>query len=498
MLRKGVLPSIIVFAIIAVGSNPNSDFATNHSILINEIELNPLGNDNSSDVEESVELYNPTSKAVDISGWTISSTAGAVVTVTIADGTSISPKAYLVIGRGSQWLDNSNESVVLRTKNGDTVNSVGTFSDDKNDAHSWQRSPDASDTWIFTKSTLASPNFAAGSLPMPPEEPASSSPPKTPTAPPEPSVSNNTTNQSQNITAPNELTIVFIDVGQGDSTLLMMPNKKTILIDGGEREKSQSISAILLEYNITKLDVIIATHPHADHIGGLIDIMNGVAVGRVLDSGQVHTTQTFQDFLEVIETRQIPLFSVREGDTIYLDSSVNLQVLNPPVTLPDAWHNEPDFNNNSVVLKLTFGGFAAIFPGDIESQTESRLAAKEINVDVALASHHGSGGSNSLPYLKSMSPSAVVIYAGKNNPYGHPHQDTLQRIDEAQVEHILRTDMNGTIVLRTYGDGKYTLETSGKVVFVPEFANIAILVGSVSLISIVVIMRSGLGKTWKT
>lgn len=144
-------------------------------------------------------------------------------------------------------------------------------------------------------------------------------------------------------------------------------------------------------------------------------------------------------------------------------------------------HDEEKFNNNSVAIKLTYGKFTAIFPGDIEQESESRLASR---------------GSNTAPYLAATSPQVVVIYAGTNNSYGHPHQEVLDRIAAAGVQHVFRTDIDGTIVLTTAGDGSYTLETaeSNKVVTVPEFDR-AILASSV-LISLTVLISRG-RKIWK-
>jgi beta-lactamase superfamily II metal-dependent hydrolase len=293
------------------------------------------------------------------------------------------------------------------------------------------------------------------------------------------------------------LKIIFIDVGQGDSTLIILPNGKTMLVDGGERNQDQTVLSTLEENNIAKIDVMVATHPHADHIGGLIGVMNSVDVGQVIDSGQIHTTQTFQDFIEAIESNQIPLSSVRDGDSITLDPNVSMQVLNPPVTLFDGAHNEGEFNNNSVVLKLTYGEFTAMFPGDIELETESRLADTNIDVDVMLASHHGSRGSNTAQYLAAASPDVIVIYAGADNPYGHPHPESLDRIEATGVQHVLRTDIDSTTVLTTDGGSDYTLETaeSDKVVVVPEFET-AVLIASVSLISLVALMTGG--RIWKS
>src|SRR5262245_25888947 len=115
------------------------------------------------------------------------------------------------------------------------------------------------------------------------------------------------------------LRIVFIDVGQGDSALVILPNNKTLLIDGGERDEYQIVLSTLQDHNITNIDVVVATHPHADHIGGLIGVIENVNVSEVMDSGQIHTTQTFEDWLNAIDAAQIPLSSLHGGDSINLD-----------------------------------------------------------------------------------------------------------------------------------------------------------------------------------
>jgi beta-lactamase superfamily II metal-dependent hydrolase/sugar lactone lactonase YvrE len=302
----------------------------------------------------------------------------------------------------------------------------------------------------------------------------------------------------QDAPAPATLKIVYIDVGQGSSNLIAFPNGKTMLIDGGERHASTSILEELQKNGVERLDIVVATHPHADHIGGLINVINSVDVDLVVDSGQIHTTQTFEDLLDAIEARGIPLWSAREGDILpELDASVGLQVLNPPTTLPDGADDEDEFNNNSVAIKLTYRNFTALFTGDTEEENESRLAGMNIDADVLTAGHHGSRTSNTASFLQAVSPEVVVISLGAGNQYGHPHQEALDRIEAAGAEHIFRTDLDGTVTLTTAGDGSYTLETSRseKTVVVPEFSA-AILVASVALISIIAI--SGRRRIWKS
>lgn len=285
------------------------------------------------------------------------------------------------------------------------------------------------------------------------------------------------------------LKIVFIDVGQGDSTLVILPNGKSMLIDGGERDQSQTVLSALQAHSVSQLDVVVATHPHADHIGGLIGVMDSVEVGRVIDSGQIHTTATFEDFIDTIESRSIPLTPVREGDTIDLDPSVSMTVLSPHDGLPVGADEEEDFNNNSVVIRLDYGEFSAIFPGDIEQETEARLyGEKDLDVDVTLAPHHGSRYSSTSPYLQAVTPEVVVIHTGADNRYGHPHQEALQRIELAGPLYVFRTDLDGTIVLESDGSDEYRITTaaSNRAVVVPEFENAA-MIAAAALLSIVVL-----------
>jgi competence protein ComEC len=268
-------------------------------------------------------------------------------------------------------------------------------------------------------------------------------------------------------------------------------------LTGGERNQDQTVLSTLQEHGVTRIDVMVATHPHADHIGGLIGVIENVDVGQVMDSGQFHTTRTFEDLLDAIDTAQIPLSSVHEGDSINLDPAVEIEVFNPPATLPEGIDDE--LNNNSVVIKLTYGEFAALFTGDMEEYNEQRLHAtnrEALDADVLKAGHHGSRTSSTSAFMLAVSPEVVVISAGADNTYGHPHQEALDRIDAAGVQHVLRTDVDGAIILMASGSSDYTLETaeSNEVVVVPEF-EMAVLIASVSLISLVALMNGG--RIWK-
>lgn len=246
-------------------------------------------------------------------------------------------------------------------------------------------------------------------------------------------------------------------------------------------KSSGKVLATLREHGLNYIDIVVATHPHADHIGGLIDVIENVDVGQVLDPGQVHTTQTFEDFLDSINTKQIALKSVREGDYILLDPTVKIEVLNPPARIPDGALNEPEFNDNSVVLKLTYGDFSALLTGDMQETNEVRLVSENataLDADVLKAGHHGSRTSSSSAFLNAVTPEVVIISLGAGNNYGHPHQEALDRLSATGTEQIFRTDVDGTITLTTNGSSGYSIvtEKSMKTMDVPNFEMVCGLV----------------------
>jgi beta-lactamase superfamily II metal-dependent hydrolase len=470
------LAAVLVIAAIVGGTNPA--YSAADSIVINEVELNPAGTDMGF---EMVELFNPTSAAIDVDGWTLSSTAGRTREITI--GGSIAPGAHALYSISQQWLDNENEAVVLKDSTGAEVDRAGPLSDTANDARTWQRSPDGSDNWVFASLTIG--QRIVGTDAAPPQEPSEEEQPA-PRA-------DSGVEVTPEIIPSENLTITFIDVGQGDSILIILPNTKTILIDGGERQSSDELLSMLQDFGITRIDLMIATHPHADHIGGLIDVINSIEVGAVMDSGQVHTTQTFEDLLDAIESEQVRLVSTYQGAEITLDPTVQIDVLNP-LRLLDGADDEEQFNENSVVIKLTYGEFSALFTGDMEQENEARLVQEigeqGLDADVLKAGHHGSRTSSTAAFLEAVSPEVVVISAGADNTYGHPHEEALDRIAAAGAQHVFRTDLDGTIVLTSDGLNDYTIGTaeSNKTVVVPEF-EVAIIIAAISLVSVILASR---------
>ena len=274
--------------------------------------------------------------------------------------------------------------------------------------------------------------------------------------------------------------IFFIDVQGGASSLVILPNGKTLLIDGG----TQSIGGAILvkflqEQNITRVDTILATHAHRDHIGGLIDVINRFPVGEVLDPGIKVTGYPYDDFISAINSSNAQYKAVREGDEIILDPSVKIEVLNPPRSLSegfDATYEDRDFLNNfSVIIKLSYGEFSILFPGDILSTTQEQFLDKPLDVNVLVAPHHGSSNSQNLQFLLATSPEVVILSPGLGSEEALT-QDTFDKLEFAGVQQIVNTASEGTALLVTDGH-MITIQTdeTNRTITIPEFNNIQII-----------------------
>ena len=252
--------------------------------------------------------------------------------------------------------------------------------------------------------------------------------------------------------AEGELAVHFIDVGQGDAILIQAPGK-SVLIDGGPRDAASDLTGYLRRGGITRLDLVISTHPHEDHIGGLPAVLEAFSVGEVIDPAVPHTTQTFEQYLALIEANKITFTAARSGLTRDLGGGALLRLLHPAAPDPEA-----DLNNCSVVARLSFGKISFLFTGDIESLAEREILQRERHLATTIlkVAHHGSKTSTDPLFLDAVSPAVAVICYGENQ-YGLPHPDTLDNLAKAGAV-VYSTAQNGTIRLLTDGH-TYTVHT---------------------------------------
>lgn len=233
------------------------------------------------------------------------------------------------------------------------------------------------------------------------------------------------------------LTVTWLDVGQGDAAVIQCGGQ-SMLIDGGKPEKSSYIYAWLQQHGLSYLDVIVATHVDADHIGGLSGALNYASVGTAYCPETTGTTETFQSFVKYLAQRGKQITVPTAGETFALGGA-QVQILGP-------LHRAEDSNDNSIVLKVSFGATSFLFTGDAERAEEQDLLNAGVNLQstVLKVGHHGSDTSTSYPFLRTVAPQYAVISVGAGNSYGHPTEAVLSRLRDAGVT-TFRTDMQGEI-----------------------------------------------------
>ena len=247
-----------------------------------------------------------------------------------------------------------------------------------------------------------------------------------------------------------QLTVRMLDIGQGDAFLLEKDGKFA-MIDTGDIEHRDQIVALLHKYKVKEISKIIITHPHADHLGGMNAIFKNFKVDAIYDDGMPAATGSYNNYLKQIKANKIPYHVLKAGDEVDFFDGVKYNVLGPVKVIKDQKGNS-DFNNNSVVGRLTYGKFSMMFTGDAEKEEEKTILDKggTLKSDVLKVGHHGSRTSTSPAFLKAVSPKDAFISCGQGNDYGHPHKVTLDKLEKAKV-HVYRTDRNGTVTLTTDG-----------------------------------------------
>jgi len=246
------------------------------------------------------------------------------------------------------------------------------------------------------------------------------------------------------------LEIDFFDVGQGDSIFIETPKGKQVLIDGGPDLTILEKLGQEMPFWDRYIDLIVLTHPEHDHINGLIEVMKRYKVGGILTNGVVRDTAEYKEWIKVIQKENIPIFIAQAGEIIDLDDNIKLFVLYPLESLEG--QKVKKANNTSIVNQLVYKNFELLLTGDIEKEVEKKLIDANINLqsDILKVPHHGSKTSSTKGFIEAVNPLAAVIQAGKNNSYGHPYQDVLDRLNLNNIA-VFRTDQDGDVKVLTDG-----------------------------------------------
>jgi beta-lactamase superfamily II metal-dependent hydrolase len=247
------------------------------------------------------------------------------------------------------------------------------------------------------------------------------------------------------ITIDGELKVHYIDVAQGDAILIQCDDKN-MLIDAGKNDKGELVDYYLKEQGVEKLEYVIGTHPHEDHIGGLDVVIDNYDIGKIIMPKVTATTETFKDVINSINNKGLKITIPKVGTTYELGEAT-FEILAPNGS------EYSDTNNYSIVIKLTYGNTSFLFTGDCEDVSEEEMVASGLNLkaDVLKIGHHGSRDSTTDEFLAAVNPDYAVISVGRSNTYGHPHKTVMDKLKDKNID-VYRTDESGTIVATSDGD----------------------------------------------
>lgn len=246
--------------------------------------------------------------------------------------------------------------------------------------------------------------------------------------------------------------VAFLDVGQGDAIFIQSPNGNQVLVDAGPGSKILEELSKVIPFYDRSLDLIIATHPDSDHIAGFLDILKTYRSDLAMEPGVDSESAFYREFERLLEKNNVKKILARRGMKVMLDDNVYLDIL-----FPDRDVSRLDTNDASIVAKLVFGNTSFLLTGDSPQKIENYLVfldggppAGGLKSDVLKAGHHGSRTSTGQNFLEAVKPTYVIVSAGKDNRYGHPHQEVLDILEKFQVK-ILRTGQEGTIKIKSNG-----------------------------------------------
>lgn len=251
------------------------------------------------------------------------------------------------------------------------------------------------------------------------------------------------------------LEVNYLDVGQGDSVLIESPFGQNILIDGGPDSSVVNRLSEELSWWDRTIDLMVLTHPHDDHVSGLIDVLRRYNVKKVLYTGIVHDSPAFLEWREIIKEKKVPLVLIERPQTIKLGKECLIEILYPDKPfIAESRHN---LNNTSIVLRLLYGENSFLFVGDAEDELELKLLKSEANLDgnILKVGHHGSDTSSGFAFLEKVGPQIAVISVGAENKFKHPDRRIIKRLDRMGIR-VMRTDLLGTIEIISDGQEIYS------------------------------------------
>ncbi|RKY84218.1 DNA internalization-related competence protein ComEC/Rec2 [candidate division KSB1 bacterium] len=265
------------------------------------------------------------------------------------------------------------------------------------------------------------------------------------------------------ITPDDRLHVSFLDVGQGDAILIQTPGGQDILIDGGpDPQKINLELSKKLPFWDRTIDLVVCTQPHADHVTGLVEVLNRYKVKQVLESGVSYNSSIYREWLKLVENKRIEYNIAQAGQEIDLGTGIEMEVLNPPAKLYE--ETSDDVDNNGVVLSLSWGQISFLFTADIREETEFELIGQQANLKstVLKVAHHGSETSTSPQFLAAVDPEVAVISVGADNTFGHPSPEVIERlIDRLGEDNVYRTDEDAAIEFITDGERLWLRFTNG-------------------------------------
>lgn len=243
----------------------------------------------------------------------------------------------------------------------------------------------------------------------------------------------------------------YLDIGQGDSIFIELPNSECMLIDAGIGNKGEYIEDYIKNTGYDKIDYLIATHPHADHIGSMDYIVSNMNIGSIYMPNVIATTKTYERLLESVQEKGLKIRSAKAGMSIIDENDLSVDILGPVEI------DEDELNNCSIIVKITYENDSYLFVGDAEKE-ELRTVDADMSADVLKVGHHGSRTSTTEEFLEEVSPRYAVISCGTDNDYGHPHKETINLLEDFNVEYY-RTDLQGTITVTSDGSQNYSIMT---------------------------------------